>query len=1290
MQTTLLSLAIALILALLAALVGPFYVDWNQHRAAFETEASRLVGLQVRVRGAIEARLLPVPSLVLNDVKIGPAGEEPRLHAQSLRLVLGLGPLVKGEVRATNMRLVEPEFSIGLDATGRIDWPGMAMGLDPDAISIERLTVQNGRVTLTDAASNGKAVLEKLDFSGEMRSLFGPFKGEGAFIVNGYHHPFRLSTGRVSDSAFRVRLSTDPIDRPLLAETDGTLSWEAGEPRFEGVLTLTRRAATMRADGNAMVIEPWRATSKVKLNPASALLEQVEFQYGPEERAIKLAGSANVRLGSRPLFEGALSARQIDVDRLVGTLDEPKRSPASVAKAFAETFGVMRPVLPVSLALSVDSLTLAGANLQMVGIDLRSAGDVWNLERLDFRAPGISQISLSGRVDIAPSGAGFAGAMKLESSDPKTLLAWFDGRAVTAPGQIKPWHLRGDVTLSNDRIAIERLRTELERETVQGRVVYSWSDGTRPARLEAALNSPELDLDSLLAFGNATLAGTAFERPRDISLALDLGRARFADMEVRNASGRLRWDANGLQVERLSVGDFGGAAFVANGNIDTSTASPRGNLSVDLDARNLAGVTALATRFVPEHAERMQRIASRLGNAKLQALLNVGDAPAGAGGPRTSAKLDLKGRAGPLRITLAAVASGAPGAFGTDLGNLRTAELKLDTRLDSDDGNVLIGVLGLDQFVSVDKRPGQLSFTANGPIGGDLRFEGRIAGGGLEAAAQGSVRPFGDEPIVAAFDLNLANANLGPLRPKLGGPLPVTLKSKIAVAGTTVSLQDFSGTLAGTPVKGRLAFGLETPLRIDGRIDSDAVDGSVMLMTLLGVPLPSAKNDAAWSSEPFGQAADLAGQLEFSSKRVSFAPALALRQMRGTLRFARSEMELTELEGEIGGGRLSGRVLLRSGAGGLTARSTLRLTSADLLALLPAEISRNALSGRVAVQLDAEGSGLSPAAFIGSVGGNGTIVVEDLQIGALDPRAFDAVIRAADQGLVMDQARVHSTVTTVLDKGRLNIPWAEGVVAIASGQVRLGSMLAPAQAADVNLSGRYELGAGAVTVRLALSGPPKPPTPERPEIVAAYRGPLAAPQRNVDVSTLVTWLALRSVEQQAKQLEALESKRREALAATAVVPETASAVPGAPVVPAPVPAAAPREGVDTPVPTPPQAVPPSGGAAQGVSPNSAVAPKDQPPAAAEGGAATTVQQAAPLPPPVVVRPTPRPPRQVEVVPSTTPALPRPRPSQKPATAPPSAAIVTPNVAPAPPQQPSPADNRTFFERLFSPQQLQQN
>ena len=65
MQTTLLGLAIAFILALIAALVGPYFIDWNQFRPQFEAEASQVLGAPVRVAGQLDARLLPTPTLRL-------------------------------------------------------------------------------------------------------------------------------------------------------------------------------------------------------------------------------------------------------------------------------------------------------------------------------------------------------------------------------------------------------------------------------------------------------------------------------------------------------------------------------------------------------------------------------------------------------------------------------------------------------------------------------------------------------------------------------------------------------------------------------------------------------------------------------------------------------------------------------------------------------------------------------------------------------------------------------------------------------------------------------------------------------------------------------------------------------------------------------------------------------------------------------------------------------------------------------------------------------------------------
>src|ERR1041384_1856724 len=179
-QTTLLSIAIALILALLAALCGPHVILWNAHRAFFEAEASRLVGIKVMVGGDIDAALLPFPSVTLRAIAIGPAGQGSRMRAKSLRIELGLGPLMRGELRATEMKLVAPQFNVGLDGKGQIDWPPLAIA--SESLTIDRLTVEDGRATLTDATSKTRLVLDQLWFSGEVRSLTGPIRGKGEFV----------------------------------------------------------------------------------------------------------------------------------------------------------------------------------------------------------------------------------------------------------------------------------------------------------------------------------------------------------------------------------------------------------------------------------------------------------------------------------------------------------------------------------------------------------------------------------------------------------------------------------------------------------------------------------------------------------------------------------------------------------------------------------------------------------------------------------------------------------------------------------------------------------------------------------------------------------------------------------------------------------------------------------------------------------------------------------------------------------------------------------------------------
>ena len=295
MQTTLLGLAIAIILALVSALVAPLVIDWNHYRAAVEAEASRLTGLSVRVNGTIDARILPSPVITLRNVEVGEAGREPQLRAGTLKLELGLGPLLRGELRASEAHLIAPQISLGLDRSGAIDWPALSPSFRPQALSISRLNVEDGRVILTDAASGSRMVLQKLWFNGDVRSFIGPFRGEGAFVVGDELYGYRISGGRVDGAGgFKIRLGVDPSDHPLTTEIEGTLTLDHGVPQFEGTLAVARPVGATLASGQRVMSEPWHASRQDQGN-------------APLRRRCRISRSSTGRKNGRSISTAAQS-----------------------------------------------------------------------------------------------------------------------------------------------------------------------------------------------------------------------------------------------------------------------------------------------------------------------------------------------------------------------------------------------------------------------------------------------------------------------------------------------------------------------------------------------------------------------------------------------------------------------------------------------------------------------------------------------------------------------------------------------------------------------------------------------------------------------------------------------------------------------------------------------------------------------------------------------------------------------------------------------------------------------
>jgi hypothetical protein len=507
----------------------------------------------------------------------------------------------------------------------------------------------------------------------------------------------------------------------------------------------------------------------------------------------------------------------------------------------------------------------------------------------------------------------------------------------------------------------------------------------------------------------------------------------------------------------------------------------------------------------------------------------------------------LDGSAGGLRLDLQGDAGTARDAFTVaNLSKLMAADVRLAGHVEAREGSTLVALLGVERLLVADKRPGRLDFSASGPLDGDMAVDGQVSVGSLNLSAKGKARIARRQAPTAGLDVKLTGANLR--SPRTAETLPLALTARLDLAENTMSLSQLTGKIADSEVSGRLSVGLSRPIRIDGDLTTGAFNLPGVVAAAVG--LPASSGAELWPSEPFeaGLLGSVEGHIKVKSARMALTPALMARDVEGVFQFDPSELAFEDVNGTVAGGRISGGLTLQRGADGLTARSHIGLAAVNLGELLPAGTP---LSGQLALNVDLEGSGRSARALIGALQGGGTFTLQDGRIGRLDPSAFDAVIRNVDQGLPIDTTRIRDRTELALGNGALNIPLAEGEVAINSGQVRFSNVMVRAERADLAVIGSVDLGPGALDAKLTLSGPAGTggTSKGRPEIGIVLKGAIAAPNRTLDVAGFASWLALRAVEQQAKRLEALESVRgvpEPAEPPTATVPPATALVPARP------------------------------------------------------------------------------------------------------------------------------------------------
>jgi hypothetical protein len=166
-------------------------------------------------------------------------------------------------------------------------------------------------------------------------------------------------------------------------------------------------------------------------------------------------------------------------------------------------------------------------------------------------------------------------------------------------------------------------------------------------------------------------------------------------------------------------------------------------------------------------------------------------------------------------------------------------------------------------------------------------------------------------------------------------------------------------------------------------------------------------------------------------------------------------------------------------------------------------------------------TGDSPAALAAGLAGSGAFQLGSVMIAQADPAAPGRVVAEAEAGkLYVSENDFMGALRRELEKAPLPIATRDLAARVSGG---VAYLTAPDIGASIDLR-RMALEA---RVELPVGDLPKNWNERPPRVAVVWRGPLAAPQRDLDAGTFINGLAVRAIARETARIEALEADLRE-------------------------------------------------------------------------------------------------------------------------------------------------------------------
>ena len=1184
MNTALLWIGGLLVAVFCALFAIPHVVDWDRYRGVFEEEATRMLGRDVRVGGAVSLRFLPAPYVQFDKIKVADTERgsgEAFFRADGLTIWLSIAPLLRGAIEAKEIELKKPHLLIKVDKDGQPNWRTLKVSAGnlpfvPTEVSLKALRVSDGIIAVRGEGDRELAYLRSINGEISAEALAGPYKFRGDLDWNGEPREIRVATAAMDAAGrLRVKLTVKAGKFGGSYGLDGTLSDIALSPKLEGELSAKLpidlegssddQSAAVRSPGNPALASGAELKAQIAATPVGLKLTDLALSFEQAGQPQLLAGSLTASWAGQPRLDATLDSRWLDLDRIIG--QGGSASPLSTAHALlTATAGLIPDEAHLRASLKVDQVTLGGDTVS--GISMTMARRNQELEIEDFRAslPGGTKVDLSGILASGRDADGFKGEIAVRGASLQRFATWLArGQSIAEARADRPFALQSVLQLSRRSVEFKSATAEFAGSTISGGLRYAWA-GRKQLAVDVEASTIDLagifpgalslakvrDVfwpvpESGVPIGNAASGRWLDPATADISLGVRAGTLTDGDQELRDVAVDVRLQNRTLVVADLRLKSPAGLQIEANGQVTDNSGKAKGTLRGLVAAANPDAAAELWRLLGVRSANEDAAPGGRLDVAPLRLAGSIGFGNAPAGSVDISADGLLRGS----RIVASARLDGG-------LDNWRAAPVDITAAVESPDvarflQPVLKSKAQLRERRGLPPAPGRLTLKASGVPADAVVGLARLEAPGFNLALSGRGTwagkgdpKFAGELTVDTPDAAQAAAIAGWMTPAGAVGVGIEGTADVELSEGVLLIVPRGTMVGGGPVAGFISI---RPDADRSRFEARLATREVALSRLLGMvtesggpsrTTPQSADAAAepWPDQPFdfGGLTQTSGRIALETDKLTMADGMSLQSAVLEAEIAPGTVKVTKLEGDALGGRISSELTLSQIAAGAELNVDVRLTDARLDALRPRRGGGGDVKGTGSLVFKASGRGPTPHGLLNTLTGRGEAELTSAAVTGLSPNAVGSAIDSLIAGK-FDPGKDGSRTALVnaLEPGSLALASRKIPVTLSDGALRIDPFTV--EEARGRVSNRTTVELATLKVDSEWTIEPKvsarattPARPFLPAISVVYVGSLrdvARLEPKVSTEALERELAVRKMELDVDELERVRRRDEE-------------------------------------------------------------------------------------------------------------------------------------------------------------------